>query len=69
MSDKTGAGVDAANVTQFANFSFQAKLYETTTVIEFIYGPVVASTGIQSRRYINVGLKGSGSNQARVRCW
>lgn len=66
VSDKTGAGVDAANVTQFANFSFQAKLYETTNVIEFSYGPVVASAGSQSRRYINVGLKGSGLNQGQV---
>jgi len=36
VSDKTGAGVDAANVTQFANFSFQVKLYETTNTIDFV---------------------------------
>lgn len=66
VSDKTGAGVDAANVTQFANFSFQLKLYETTNNIDFVYGPVVASTGIQSRRYLNAGLKGSGINQGQV---
>ncbi|MGI4871677.1 MAG: T9SS type A sorting domain-containing protein [Janthinobacterium lividum] len=66
VSDKTGAGVDVGNVTQFANFNFQLKLYETTNIIEFVYGPFVASTGIQGRRYINVGLKGSGLNQGQV---
>ena len=66
VSDKTGAGADAANVTQFANFSFQIKLYETSNSIEFVYGPAVASTGTPGRRYINVGLKGSGLNQGQV---
>lgn len=66
VSDKTGAGVDAANVTQFANFSFQVKLYETTNTIDFVYGPFVASSGVQGRRYINVGLKGSGLNSGQL---
>ncbi|MGI4760252.1 MAG: FG-GAP-like repeat-containing protein [Janthinobacterium lividum] len=66
VSDKTGAGVDAANVTQFANFSFQLKLYETSNRIEFVYGPVTASTGALGRRYISAGLKGSGLNQGQV---
>lgn len=66
VSDKTGAGVDAANVTQFVNFSFQLKLYETSNRIEFVYGPVTASTGTLGRRYISVGLKGSGLNQGQL---
>jgi hypothetical protein len=66
VSDKTGAGADAANVTQFANFSFQLRLYETSNRIEFVYGPVTPSGGVFSRRYINVGLKGSGLNQGQV---
>jgi len=66
VSDKTGAGVDAANVTQFANFSFQVKLYETTNTIDFVYGPFAASSGVQGRRYINVGLKGSGLNSGQL---
>ncbi|WP_226163852.1 FG-GAP-like repeat-containing protein [Hymenobacter terricola] len=66
VSDKTGAGVDAANVTQFATFSFQLKLYETSNRIEFVYGPVTASSGVLSRRYINVGLKGMALNQGQV---
>jgi hypothetical protein len=66
VSDKAGAGVDAANVTQFANFSFQLKLYEASNRIEFVYGPVTASTGTLGRRYINVGLKGSGLNQGQL---
>ena len=66
VSDKTGAGVDAANVTQFANFSFQLRLYETSNRIEFVYGPVTPSNGTLSRRYINVGLKGSGLNLGQL---
>ncbi|MDB5267497.1 MAG: hypothetical protein JWP58_537 [Hymenobacter sp.] len=66
VSDKTGAGVDAPNVTQFANFSFQLRLYETSNRIEFVYGPVTPSSGALSRRYINVGLKGSSVNQGQL---
>lgn len=66
VADKPGAGVDAANVTQFANFSFQLKLYETSNRIEFVYGTVTPSTGVLGRRYISAGLKGSGLNQGQV---
>jgi hypothetical protein len=60
VADKAGAGSDAANVTQFANFSFQVKLYETTNNIEFVYDQAVAGTGVVGVRFPNVGLKGSG---------
>ncbi|MGI4863994.1 MAG: choice-of-anchor J domain-containing protein [Janthinobacterium lividum] len=60
VADKAGAGSDVANVTQFANFSFQIKLYETTNNVEFVYDQAVAGTGAVGVRFPNVGLKGSG---------
>lgn len=60
VADKAGAGSDAANVTQFANISFQLKLYETTNTIDFIYGEAVAGSGAAGGRFPNVGVKGSG---------
>jgi hypothetical protein len=60
VADKAGAGSDVANGTQFANFSFQIKLYETTNNIEFIYDQAVAGTAAAGTRFPNVGLKGAG---------
>ncbi|AMR28666.1 hypothetical protein A0257_17210 [Hymenobacter psoromatis] len=60
VADKAGAGQDAKNPTQYANFSFQLKLYETTNTIEFMYGTATASSGTAGIRFPNVGLKGSG---------
>jgi hypothetical protein len=61
ISDKADAGAAG----QYANFSFQLKLYETG-VIEFVYGPAVASTATPAVRYPNVGLKGSGRSFGQV---
>ncbi|RYF71626.1 MAG: hypothetical protein EOO39_13620, partial [Cytophagaceae bacterium] len=66
VADKPGAGSDAANGTQFANFSFQLKLYETTNNIEFVYGTATASTSTAAVRYPNVGLKGSANTAGQV---
>lgn len=60
VADKAGAGSDVANVTQYANFSFQVKLYETTNLVEFVYGTATAGAGAAGTRFPNVGLKGSG---------
>ncbi|RZK31576.1 MAG: fibronectin type III domain-containing protein, partial [Hymenobacter sp.] len=60
VADKAGAGSDVANGTQFANFSFQIKLYEITNNVEFVYGQAIAGTGAAGVRFPNVGLKGSG---------
>jgi hypothetical protein len=60
VADKAGAGDDVANVTQYASFSFQVKLYETTNLIEFVYGTATAGAGAAGTRFPNVGLKGSG---------
>ncbi len=57
---KDKADATPAN-TQYDNFTFQAKLYETTNNIEFVYGPAVASTATAQSRFPVVGIKGSGS--------
>lgn len=57
VSDKAGS-----NAKQYASFNFQAKLYETTNTIEFVYGSTVAATtGADVARFPTVGIKGSGS--------
>ena len=46
--------------TQYANFSFQAKLYETSNQIDFVYGPATAgSPAADMVKVCIVGLKGS----------
>ncbi|MFC6222974.1 T9SS type A sorting domain-containing protein [Hymenobacter artigasi] len=45
--------------TQFDNFSFQVKLYETTNNVEFVYGTATASTGVSNAKYAAVGIKGA----------
>jgi hypothetical protein len=53
------AGAPAVITTQLANFSFQVKLYETTNVVEFVYGTATAGTGTAAPKYAAVGIKGS----------
>jgi hypothetical protein len=45
--------------TQYANFSFQVKLYENGN-IEFVYGTATPSTNASGVRFVTVGLKGAG---------
>ncbi|MGI4739489.1 MAG: T9SS type A sorting domain-containing protein [Janthinobacterium lividum] len=66
VADKPGTGRDVANTTQYANFSFQLKLYETTNAIEFVYGQATAGTGAAGIRFPNVGLKGSGLSDGQL---
>ena len=56
VSDKT----DGVAASQYANFSFQLKLYEGTNLIEFVYNTATAGTGTAGPRFPNVGIKGSG---------
>ena len=58
VADKAGAGT--ANAQQYANLSFQVKLYEATGAIEFVYGQATASANAAATRFGGVGLKGSG---------
>jgi len=50
-------------LTQFLNFSFQAKLYESGQ-IEFVYGPTTPNTTGNNFHTVAVGLKGSSSAQS-----
>jgi hypothetical protein len=61
VSDKAGSAA-AGNPKQYAALTFQVKLYQTTNVIEFVYGPSTAATGTATGRYPTVGIKGSGSS-------
>lgn len=63
VSDKTGTGTDTAP-TQYTNFSFQAKLYESTNNIEFVYGAATASTNAATSRFPSVGVKGADAASA-----
>jgi hypothetical protein len=45
-------------VSQYDNMSFQIKLYETSNMIEFIYGTWAASANASAFRAAAVGLKG-----------
>ncbi|WP_201987702.1 fibronectin type III domain-containing protein, partial [Hymenobacter rubidus] len=53
------ATITTVITTQYANFSFQAKLYESSNLIEFVYGTATAGTGTANAKYIAVGIKGS----------
>jgi hypothetical protein len=54
VSDKAGT-----IATQFANISFQVKLYEGSNQIDFVYNTATAGTGAATYRTVAVGLKGS----------
>ncbi|OGX86204.1 hypothetical protein BEN47_01205 [Hymenobacter lapidarius] len=57
VRDKTGG-----SAAQYDNFSFQVKLYQTSNVVEFVYGAATpATTGTETARFPTVGIKGSGS--------
>ena len=62
VADKPQAASSTVSVviaTQFDNFSFQVKLYETTNNVEFVYGTATASTGVSNAKYAAVGIKGA----------
>jgi hypothetical protein len=50
---------------QFTDLTFQVKLYETSNVIEFVYGPLVPGTVSDNVR-AEVGLKGSGNTPGQL---
>ncbi|RZJ58415.1 MAG: hypothetical protein EOO55_00780, partial [Hymenobacter sp.] len=58
VADK--AGTSPVTAQQYANLSFQVKLYEANGTIEFVYGPATASANATAARYGGVGLKGTG---------
>jgi hypothetical protein len=54
VSDKAGT-----IATQYANISFQVKLYEGGNQIEYVYGTATSGTGTAVYRTVAVGLKGN----------
>lgn len=54
LSDKPGT-----STTQYENISFQIKLYETSNVIEFVYGTWGPSANPSSAKSAECGIKGS----------
>jgi hypothetical protein len=67
VADKAGVGTDVANGTQFANISFQLKLYETSNAIDFVYGAATAGPAATAgERYPQVGLKASGLSTSQL---
>ena len=57
VSDKSGA----PTLSQYAAFTFQAKLYETSNRVEFVYSTATASANPATARFPTIGIKGSGS--------
>ncbi len=51
---------------QFANFSFQIKLYEATNNVDFVYGTATPSTGQTNANFIVIGLKGANTTAAQA---
>ncbi|HLK96718.1 MAG TPA: choice-of-anchor J domain-containing protein, partial [Hymenobacter sp.] len=56
----------AFGAPQFTGFTFQVKLYETTNVVEFVYGPSTPGTITIPSSATGVGLKGSGRGPSQV---
>jgi hypothetical protein len=55
---------DKITPTQFANMNFQIKLYETTNLIDFVYGNWTASTNTATSVTSAVGIKGATVNES-----
>jgi hypothetical protein len=68
VSDKTRASSTSGGTIdkQFANFSFQVRLYESNSGIDFVYDTAVPSTNPTNANFIVVGLKGSSTAAAQV---
>ena len=52
--------------TQYASFSFQAKLYETSGQIDFVYGPATPGSGPDASRTVAIGIKGSSAQPSSL---
>ncbi|GAA4010130.1 hypothetical protein GCM10022408_22960 [Hymenobacter fastidiosus] len=52
--------------TQYDNFSFQVKLFETSNKVEFFYNSATAGAGPNAFKSINIGIKGSGNTAGQL---
>ena len=68
VSDKSRAAAAAGGVIdkQFANFSFQVKLYESNSGIDFVYDTAMPSVNPTNASFIVVGVKGGSSAVGQV---
>lgn len=62
VADKSRGGTG----TQYANLSFQVKLFESGSQVEFVYGPATAGTAVDNPKFVTVGLKGAAATAAEV---
>jgi hypothetical protein len=63
---QTSSSVTTQIGTQFDNFSFQIKLYETTGQIDFVYGASTAGAGPDAFRIVAIGIKGTNPQPGNV---
>ncbi|WP_426061155.1 T9SS type A sorting domain-containing protein [Hymenobacter sp. B1770] len=62
-AEASGASV----ATQYANFSFQVRLYESNSTVEFVYGPATPAPAANNNfKYAQVGIKGSGNGANQI---
>ena len=68
VSDKARAANAAGGTIdkQFANFSFQVKLFESNNGIDFVYDRALPSTNPTNALFIIVGVKGTSNAAAQV---
>ncbi|GAA4032390.1 hypothetical protein GCM10022409_15800 [Hymenobacter glaciei] len=68
VSDKTRAAAAAGGTIdkQFANFSFQVKLYESNSGIDFVYDTAVPSANPTNASFITIAVKGNSSAVGQV---
>ena len=68
VSDKARAASPTAGTIdkQFANFSFQVKLYETSNAVDFVYDTAQPSSNQTNASFIVVGVKGTSNATDQV---
>ena len=68
VSDKARAATPGGGTIdkQFANFSFQVKLYESNNGIDFVYDTALPSTNPTNALFVVVGVKGTSTAAAQV---
>ncbi|GAB3861912.1 hypothetical protein GCM10028822_41980 [Hymenobacter terrigena] len=67
VADKPRLAGTTTVATQYANFSFQVKLYETSNQIDFVYGTATAgAVATDNPKFITVGIKGTDGSTAQA---
>ena len=67
VSDKARLAGTTNIATQYANFSFQVKLYETTNQIDFVYGTATpGAVAGDNPKFVTVGIKGTDGSAAQA---